>query len=378
MIRIKDTMCSFSEEIGKYKWNDINESIHSKTPNDVINALNNPKRGLEDFKALISPSASAFLGCMAELSRELTLKRFGKTIQLYIPLYLSNYCENQCVYCGFNSKNKIKRTVLSMEQILDEVKILKSYGYEHILLVTGESSKKAGLNYFKEVLRIIRNDFSQISMEIQPMNRSDYEELIPLGLNSIYVYQETYNRNNYNKYHLNGKKQDFEYRLHTPERLGFAGIHRIGLGILIGLEDWRTDSFFTALHLNFLKRKFWRTKFSVSFPRLRPHTGLFAPNVVMSDRELVQLICAYRLLDENLELSISVREKQSFRNNIMKLGVTSMSAGSKTNPGGYNSEEDSLAQFEVHDDRTPAEIAAMIKSNGYEAVWKDWDRCVQI
>ncbi len=371
-------MCSFSEEIGKYKWNDINESIHSKTPNDVINALNNPKRGLEDFKALISPSASAFLGCMAELSRELTLKRFGKTIQLYIPLYLSNYCENQCVYCGFNSKNKIKRTVLSMEQILDEVKILKSYGYEHILLVTGESSKKAGLNYFKEVLRIIRNDFSQISMEIQPMNRSDYEELIPLGLNSIYVYQETYNRNNYNKYHLNGKKQDFEYRLHTPERLGFAGIHRIGLGILIGLEDWRTDSFFTALHLNFLKRKFWRTKFSVSFPRLRPHTGLFAPNVVMSDRELVQLICAYRLLDENLELSISVREKQSFRNNIMKLGVTSMSAGSKTNPGGYNSEEDSLAQFEVHDDRTPAEIAAMIKSNGYEAVWKDWDRCVQI
>lgn len=371
-------METFSNIIDNYNWDRELNSIYSKKEADVLNALKNERRNLEDFKALISPAAKPFLEQMAGISNRLTLKRFGKTVQLFIPLYLSNYCENQCVYCGFNSRNRINRSVLSDEQIMKEVEILKSYGYEHLLLVTGEAPKRAGMDYFKHVFKLIKPYFSQISIEVQPLDHQDYEELITLGLNSVFVYQETYHKEKYQDYHLSGKKADFFYRLDTPDRLGMANIHKTGLGILIGLEDWRTDSFFTALHLSYLKKKYWQTKFSISFPRLRPHMGAFEPNVSMDDKELVQLICAYRLFDENLELSISVRENKEFRDNIFKLGITNMSAGSKTNPGGYASDSEALEQFEVHDGRTPAEIEKMIRESGYEAVWKDWDKFMQI
>jgi 2-iminoacetate synthase len=364
---------SFKEIFREFEWNNIRESIYAKTSMDVASALSKSKRDLEDFKALISPAAAGYLEQMAKLSQEITQKRFGKVIQMYIPMYLSNECQNICTYCGFSLDNKVKRVTLSDRQILDEIKIIKSYGYDHILLVTGEANKTVGIDYLKNTLKLIRPYFSNISMEVQPLDQQEYEELIPLGLNSVLVYQETYHEENYKFHHPKGKKSNFDYRLETPDRLGRAGIYKIGLGVLIGLEDWRTDSFFNALHLNYLEKTYWQTKYSVSFPRLRPYAGNLEPKVNMTDRELVQLICAYRIFNEEVELSLSTRESEKFRNNIIKLGITSISAGSKTDPGGYASGMKALEQFEISDERSPAEVAEMIRKQGYEAVWKDWD-----
>ncbi len=368
---------TFKDIFDKYEWERVKEDIYSKTAEDVEKAVGKSRRSLEDFKALVSPAAEPFLENMAAQSQKITQKRFGKTVQLYIPLYLSNLCENSCLYCGFNRNNKIKRAALNEEQIMKEVEVINSYGYEHILLVAGEAPKNVGVKYFKNVIDKIKPWFSQICCEVQPLEQEEYEELIESGLNSVYIYQETYHRENYGQYHPIGKKSDFFYRLETPDRLGKAGVHRIGIGALIGLEDWRADAFFTALHLNYLEKTYWKTKYSISFPRLRPHQGAFQPKINMSDKELLQLICAYRIFDEEVELSISVRESPVFRDNVIKLGVTSMSAGSKTDPGGYAAGIDALKQFEVHDDRSPAEIEEMIKKQGYEAVWKDWDACMQ-
>ncbi|WP_114783047.1 2-iminoacetate synthase ThiH [Botryobacter ruber] len=364
---------SFSTLFEQHNWDQVKQSIYAKTGADVERALAKPERDLEDFKALISPAAMPYLEQMAVLSQQLTQKRFGKTLQLYIPLYLSNECQNICTYCGFSLDNPIPRTTLTDEQLLKEVEVIKSYGYNHVLLVTGEANKTVGVPYFKNALQLLRPHFSHISMEVQPLDQEEYEELIPLGLNTVLVYQETYHQEDYKKHHPKGKKSNFQYRLETPDRLGRAEIHKIGLGVLIGLEDWRTDSFFTALHLSYLERKYWKTKYSLSFPRLRPFSGGLPPKVEMNDRELVQLICAYRIFNEEVELSLSTRESHTFRNNAIKLGITSISAGSKTDPGGYASQEKALEQFEISDDRTPAEILSMIRSQGYEAVWKDWD-----
>jgi 2-iminoacetate synthase len=268
--------------------------------------------------------------------------------------------------------NKILRTTLSDEHILKEVEVIKSYGYDHILLLSGEANRTVGTDYFRNAIRLIRPYFSNISMEVQPLEEEDYKLLKDEGLYAVFVYQETYKQQNYKDYHLKGRKSNFEYRLDTPDRLGSAGVHKIGLGILIGLEDWRVDSWFNALHLQYLRKTYWQTKYSVSFPRLRPAAGYPDPNHIMTDKELVQLICAYRLFDENLELSLSTRETPHFRDNIIKLGITSISAGSKTDPGGYAGNLHALEQFEISDYRTPAEIAEMIRINGYEPVWKDW------
>lgn len=367
-------MSEFLEIFKQYHWDDVKASIYNKNHIDVEEALHNPKRGLEDFKALVSPAASAYLEPMAQLSHQLTQKRFGKTLQMYIPLYLSNECNNICTYCGFSLDNKIKRKTLSPLEIMQEVSVIKNMGYEHVLLVTGEANQTVHVDYFKKVLDLIRPHFSHISMEVQPLDQEDYEALIPLGLNTVLVYQETYHQEDYKKHHPKGKKSNFEYRLATPDRLGRAGIHKMGLGVLIGLEDWRTDCFFTALHLQYLEKTYWQTKYSLSFPRLRPFSGGLEPKVAMNDRELAQLICAYRIFDEEVELSLSTRESASFRNHIIKMGITSISAGSKTNPGGYTVEPESLEQFEISDERSPQEIAQMIKNSGYEVVWKDWDQ----
>lgn len=365
----------FSEIFDTYNWEEVKQSIYKKTNADVERALKKTsRRDLEDFKALISPAAMPHLEPMAQLSNQLTLKRFGKTIQMYVPLYLSNECQNICTYCGFSFDNKIKRKTLLDAEILKEAEIIKAFGYDHILLVTGEANQTVGLNYLKNAIRILRQHFSHISIEVQPLEQNEYEELINEGLNTVLVYQETYHKEDYKLHHPKGKKSNFNYRLGTPDRLGEAGVFKMGLGTLIGLEDWRTDSFFTALHLNYLEKKYWRSKYSVSFPRMRPAEGIIEPKVVMNDKELVQLICAYRIFNEEVELSISTRENEIFRNNIVRLGITSMSAGSKTNPGGYADSETSLEQFETSDERSPAEIERMIKAQGYEAVWKDWDK----
>ncbi|MGN7204483.1 2-iminoacetate synthase ThiH [Pedobacter sp. SAFR-022] len=369
-------MNSFVDLFERYSWAEVKASIYSKTVVDVQAALQAKKRTLEDFMALISPAAAPFLEQMAQQSRELTLKRFGKVIQMYVPLYLSNECNNICTYCGFSYDNKVKRKTLNAIEIMQEVARIKEMGYDHVLLVTGEHHLKVDVAYFQSVLQLIRPHFAHIAMEVQPLDQQDYETLKPFGLNTVLVYQETYHKEDYKKHHPKGKKSNFNYRLETPDRIGSAGIHKIGLGVLIGLEDWRTDSFFTALHLNYLEKRYWQSKYSISFPRLRPFSGGLEPKVEMSDTELVQLICAYRLFNEELELSISTRESEHFRNNVLKLGITSVSAGSKTNPGGYVVDPQSLEQFEISDERSPQEIATMIRAQGYEAVWKDWDNCL--
>jgi 2-iminoacetate synthase len=366
-------MNSFTDIFSQYDWKEISQSIQSKTQRDVERALNASSRSLEDFKALISPAAAPYLEQMAQISRQLTQKRFGKVIQMYVPMYLSNECNNICTYCGFSYDNKVRRKTLSGIEIMEEVAAIKSMGYDHVLLVTGEANQSVHTDYFKKALDLIRPHFAHISMEVQPLDLEDYQELTPYGLNTVLVYQETYHEEDYKKHHPKGKKSNFQYRLETPDRLGQAGIHKMGLGVLIGLEDWRTDSFFTALHLSYLERHYWQSKYSISFPRLRPFSGGLEPKVVMNDRELVQLICAYRIFNQEIELSISTRESVSFRNNIIKLGITSISAGSKTNPGGYAVEPQSLEQFEISDERSAAEIAQMISAQGYEPVWKDWD-----
>jgi len=364
---------SFRAVFDQYNWDEEKASIYNKTAKDVERALGAEKRTLDDFKALISPAAVPYLEEMAQLSHALTLKRFGKTMQMYIPMYLSNECQNICTYCGFSLDNKMPRRTLTGYEILKEITAIKQLGYEHILLVTGEANKTVGVDYFKKALDIIVPHFSHISMEVQPMDQADYEALIEKGLNTVLVYQETYHKADYKKHHPKGKKSNFYYRLATPDRLGRAGVHKIGIGALYGLEDWRVDSFFTALHLDYLERTYWQTKYSISFPRLRPFSGGLAPKVEMNDRDLVQLICAYRIFDEEVELSISTRETEKFRNNIIKLGITSMSAGSKTNPGGYEIEPQSLEQFEISDERSPQEIVQILEAQGYEAVWKDWE-----
>jgi 2-iminoacetate synthase len=250
-------------------------------------------------------------------------------------------------------------------------------GYAHVLLVSGEAHQTVGVDYFVRALDVMRPHFSHISMEVQPLDRGDYSLLMEHGLNTVLVYQETYHQADYKLHHPKGRKSNFFFRLETPDRLGDAGIHKMGLGVLIGLEDWRTDSWFTALHLQYLGRRYWKSKFSLSFPRLRPHVGGLQPKVEQTDRELIQLICAYRLLDEEVELSLSTRESPVFRDHAVRLGVTAMSAGSRTNPGGYAVDPESLEQFEVHDDRSPAVIAEMIRRQGYDVVWKDWDPVLQ-
>jgi 2-iminoacetate synthase len=366
-------MGSFKELFEQYSWDTVKADIYSKTARDVERALSANKRSLEDFKALLSPSAQPYLEQMAQLSHHLTRQRFGNTMQLYIPLYLSNECQNICTYCGFSLDNKIQRKTLRAAEILQEVEAIKAMGYEHVLLVTGEAWQTVGVDYFKDALQLIRPHFSHISMEVQPLEEEDYKTLIPLGLQSVLVYQETYHRADYKLHHPRGRKSNFDYRLETPDRLGRAGIHKIGLGVLIGLEDWRTDSFFTALHLQYLEKTYWQTRYSISFPRLRPCSGGLPPKVEMKDRELVQLICAYRLLDPDVELSLSTRESEHFRDHVIKLGITTLSAGSKTNPGGYVADQQSLEQFEISDERSPAAVANMLRNQGYEPVWKDWD-----
>ncbi len=366
-------MNSFQTLFQQHPWDSVKQSILAKTAQDVQHALQTSKRDLEDFKALISPAAMPFLEILAQKSRQITQKRFGKTIQMYVPLYLSNECQNICTYCGFSFDNKIKRKTLNDQEVIAEVEVLKAMGFDHVLLVTGEASQTVGVPYLKQVIQLIRPYFSHISIEVQPLDETDYTELIAEGLNTVLVYQETYHEEDYKLHHPKGKKSNFQYRLETPERLGKAEIHKMGLGVLIGLEDWRTDCFYTALHLDYLEKTFWKTKYSISFPRLRPFSGGLEPKVVMSDAELVQLICAYRIFNEEVELSISTREDEVFRNNVINLGITAMSAGSKTNPGGYKVDPQSLEQFEISDERSPAEIVQMIRNQGYEPVWKDWD-----
>ena len=365
---------SFYDAIEKLDWEKTRTRIYASTEADVECALAAERPTMEEFAALVSPAAEKYLGEMAQKSYLTTRRRFGNTMQLYAPLYLSNICQNHCVYCGFNCTNKIRRLILSPEQIHAEARAIGRDPFEHILLVTGEAPRSASVEYLSGAMAIIEEYFEQISLEVQPLETDEYRFLIDRSLHAVYVYQETYNRERYPAYHLRGKKMDYRYRLETPDRLGEAGIYKVGLGNLIGLEDWRTEAWFTALHLRYLENKYWRTKYSIAFPRLRPYMGEdgFNPQYPATERDLTQLVCAYRLFSEDVELSLSTRESSAYRDKIMPFGITVMSAGSKTTPGGYAEPSLELEQFATNDNRTPAEVAAALRSKGLEPVWKDW------
>ena len=368
-------MTTYIEKFNPISWKSLSRKIESVTREKVFLAINREGRGgIDDFIALISPLASKeFLEPIARLSHYLTEKRFGKAMRLFAPLYLSNECNNVCDYCGFSLGNKIVRKTLNDAEILREAGLLKKMGFDHVLLVTGESSKKVGLDYINQALRTLRPYFSNLSIEVQPLQQEDYESLKANGLHAVLVYQETYHRESYAKHHIKGKKSNFDWRLATPDRLGKAGVHKIGLGCLFGLtNDWRTDAFFAAHHMDYLQKKYWKTQYSMSFPRLRPCAGEIPPEITLSDRDLVQLICAFRIFNHELEISISTRESSELRNHLLPIGVTTMSAGSKTNPGGYG-KDDSLEQFEISDSRSVLEVSTFLNSAGYDVVWKDWD-----
>lgn len=365
----------FSDELKKISWAETTNRINAKTAHDVEIALSKERLNVDDFMALISPAATPYIEQMAQKSQFHTQERFGKVISMYIPLYLSNECSNHCVYCGFNYNNKFKRTTLNEEQIKAECEAIRKLGpFENLLIVTGEWPSLAGVDYLENALKIARPYFNNLTMEVMPLREKDYYRLTQSGLNGVVCFQETYNKDRYNVYHPRGMKSIFEWRLNGYDRMGAAGVHKIGMGVLIGLEDWRTDVTMMAYHLRYLQKKYWRTRYSVNFPRMRPAEGGFQPNVVMTDRELAQLTFAFRIFDHDVDISYSTRENPKFRENMMKLGVTSMSAGSKTEPGGYVSTPEALEQFKVSDERSPEDVANDIRRLGYEVVWKDWDK----
>ncbi len=364
---------SFKDIFHQYKWKETEHFIYNVKESDVERALQKGDINVFDFACLLSPTAKKFLPEMIEKSQWLTRQRFGKNILLYAPLYLSNECKNICTYCGFSLGNKIPRKTLNENEIVQEALFLKNKGIQHILIVTGEDNQTANVAYIAHAVDLLKEHFTNISIEVQPLNDEDYQMLAEKNIYAVLVYQETYNIENYKKYHPKGKKSNFYYRLETPDRIGKAEIHKIGLGVLLGLEDWRVDSFFTALHLNYLQKKYWKSRFSVSFPRIRPAIGAIHENIHITDEELKQLVCAYRIFNPDVELSLSTRECAEFRNELAEIGFTSMSAESKTNPGGYTLEKNSLEQFEIDDNRTINQVAAMIKNKGLEVVYKDWD-----
>ncbi len=364
---------TFYDELHKYDYQQVVASFDTITEEDVLRAIATPNPTVEDFKALISPKAVPFLDQIATRANTLTIERFGRTIQLYLPLYLSNYCTNSCIYCGFNHENEILRKKLSLEEIDEEIEAIKKLGFKHLLIVAGEHPRIAGIDYYCEVIQRLRPHFAQISIEVQPLREEEYRKLVAAGVSCVCVYQETYNEESYPTYHPRGLKANFRYRLETPDRAASAGIKKIGIGALLGLDNWFADAFFTAVHLKYLEKNYWKSKYSISLPRLRPHVGSYMPQRPITDKEMAQLICAFRILSPQVEISLSTRESAPFRNMAMRIGVNTMSAGSSTQPGGYAHPNRELEQFSINDNRTPQEMQQAIIDNGYEPVWKDWD-----
>ena len=365
----------FSEELEKISWEETTKKIYSKTDRDVRRALAKEHCNVDDFMALLSPAAAPYLEQMAALSRHYTEERFGKTISLFIPLYLTNSCTNSCVYCGFHISNPMARTILTPEQMEEEYKAIKALGpFENLLLVTGENPAKAGVPYLAKALDIAKKYFDNLKIEVMPLKAEEYAELTEHGMNGVICFQETYHKERYKVYHPRGMKSNFEWRVNGFDRMGQAGVHSIGMGVLIGLEEWRTDVVMMAYHLRYLQKKYWRTKYSVNFPRMRPaENGGFQPNVIMSDRELAQATFAMRIFDHDVDISYSTREPPFIRDNMATLGVTTMSAESKTEPGGYHTYPQALEQFHVSDERTAVEMFHRLRELGREPVWKDWD-----
>lgn len=378
---------------------------HSRKASEgaVQESLGKSDLSLTDFAQLISPAAGGFLEALGRRSQALTRQRFGKVIRFFAPLYLSNECINNCKYCGFSRDNSILRVTLSVEEMLREARSLKEEGFRNLLLVAGEHPKFVAKNYLADCVKALHQEFPGVSLEVGPMETEDYQPIVSAGAEGLVVYQETYDRNVYGRVHTAGPKRDFDWRLETPERAYHAGFRRLGIGALYGLSDWRWEAISVAAHARYLLRRCWKAQLTISVPRLRPHAGEFEPLTHMTDRELVQLVCAFRLMFPDVGLVLSTREPVKLRDGLVPLGITLISAGSHTEPGGYtgagkekihrtergriiplteNASEwaaangrstNATGQFEISDSRSASEMAKLIRSLGYEPVWKDWD-----
>ncbi len=345
---------------------------------DVEKALELPvgTYNFEKLSVLISPAAEKYLEQMAQMSGRLTVQRFGRTIKLYAPLYLSNYCINSCRYCGFNRNSDFKRTRLTIDQAIVEAELIAQNGFKDILLVSGEDRNFINIDYLVKLAKKLRPKFSSISIEIYRVAESEYAELLRAGIEGVTLYQETYNRPAYAYFHLSGPKADYDSRLKAADSMGRAGMRQIGLGVLLGLTDWRVETLALAEHGHYLMKRHWKSHISFSFPRLRPAhaVGVAQFKHLPEPKNLVQMITALRLCFADAGLVLSTREPAKLRDSLINLGITRLSAGSKTNPGGYSGNDDTGRQFEVDDARSPIEVAEMIKQKGMEAVWKDWDK----
>lgn len=361
---------SFAEETARADYAEVAAQIAAATEADVRRALCARRVTIHDLAALLSPAAEGLLGQIAARAREETLRHFGKTVQLYAPLYVSNECDNRCVYCGFGAQHRIARVTLGDDEVMREAQALRDRGFRHVLLLTGEAPHAIDPDRLAGIARQLRRLFSSISIEVFPMDEAGYKSMVSAGVDGLTVYQETYDRDTYSAVHPSGRKRDCDFRLGAPERGAAAGMRRVGIGSLMGLSDFRRDVFFTALHGAYLARRFWRTHVTVSFPRLRSAQGGYFP---VADRQLALSICAVRLFLPRAGIVLSTREEPRLRDALLPFGVTQMSAGSCTQPGGYAGTDAAEAQFEVSDQRTPEEVCAAIRSAGYDPVWKDWD-----
>jgi 2-iminoacetate synthase len=362
--------------------------------------LGKPRLSLDDFAILISPAGGELLEALGQRARQLTQQRFGKVIRLFAPLYLSNECINNCRYCGFSRDNPILRVTLGVEEVKAETRALLTQGFRNILLVSGEHPKFVSNDYMADCVRAVHEIAPSISLEIGPMETREYHPLVCAGAEGLVVYQETYDQRVYEQMHTSGPKRNFQWRLATPERAYAAGFRRLGIGALYGLADWRYEAICLAAHAEYLLRNCWKAALTISLPRLRPCAGEFQPLTHMRDREMAQLVCAFRLRFPDIGLVLSTRESPRLRDGLMPLGITLMSAGSHTEPGGYTGagrnnlhhttrgrivelgasewaaagqQVHATGQFDIADERSPEEVADRIRGLGYEPVWKDWD-----
>jgi 2-iminoacetate synthase len=327
---------------------------------------------LLDLPVLLSPAAANFLEPLAQKAQAITTQRFGKTMSLFAPLYLSNACYNKCTYCGFSMELDYPRKVLSDAEILDEVAVLSKRGIKHVLILTGEAPDVAGVDYLEHCIRLIAPHFSSVGIEVQPLKQIEYERFIRAGVSSLTVYQETYDREAYAVHHVAGKKRNFDLRLDTATRGAKAGMFRINLGALLGLSDWRYEAIALAHHLHYMRKHYWQVKLGLSFPRIQKMVGQYSPPHDIDDASLVQYICTMRLLFPDAHISLSTREKELLRNSLLHIAITEMSADSCTDPGGYT-DLGAVEQFEISDERSVAEIQALLVQNGFDPVLKDWD-----
>jgi len=379
----------FYDVLNQYKNLDFDKEFRESSAKDIRESLTLDSLRIEHLIALLSPEAENHLEAMAQKAHEITLRYFGKTIQLYTPMYLSNYCDNQCLYCGFNLQNKIERKKLELYEVEKEAQFIAETGLKHILILTGESRTLSPVVYIRDCVKILKKYFSSIAIEIYPLTGNEYAEIVSSGVDGLTIYQETYNEVVYKEMHQAGPKSDYKFRLDAPERGAMARIRNINIGALLGLYDWRKEIFFMGLHAKYLQDKFTDTEIGISVPRIRPEVSGFKASFTVSDTDIVQIILSLRIFLPRLGISVSTRESPEFRDNLLPLGVTRMSAGSTTRVGGHTirnvgrrtwgvgrkekaEERANPAQFEIYDTRSVEEIKLMLEKKGYQPVFKDW------